>query len=130
MKNILLLSTKTTVESKQCTDTQPIHVSYESANLLLPLLQAKSFVGAASLSNSDCSLPEHMLNSKDFWRHLFAALIENSVFNFRISTDGTQAISLSTMNGFTSVKVTDGIIIGTKPAFKAGGTSLKKRNIE
>jgi hypothetical protein len=49
-----------------------------------------------------------MLNSKDFWKNLFAVLAENSMFNFKVSSDAAQGCSLATMNGFSQVKVNDG----------------------
>jgi hypothetical protein len=80
---------------------QNIAVSFEAASLLLPLIQPKSFVAASTHAQSEETLPESMLNSKDFWRNLFAALTENSMFNFKINSDAAQGSSLATMCGFT-----------------------------
>ena len=78
------------------------------------------------------------MTSEDFWRSLFAALSENGTIQAHIpATEGLQdrINSLLTMHGFTAIQFSNpefsaqgaAAVIAKKPAFKAGGTSLKNR---
>ena len=68
------------------------------------MFQNKSFVSAATFEGSN--LPESLLNNKDFWRELFAALADDAMISFHLNQDGSSAVSLLKMSGFSQVEVT------------------------
>jgi hypothetical protein len=48
--------------------------------------------------------------------------------SFKLNGDAAQALPLLKMNGFTQIETSETVLVARKPAFKAGGTLLKKRN--
>ena len=103
-----------------------VNVLVDSVEALLSVTQPKSFV-AAQLS----SLPEALVQNTDFWRHLYASLADDAMLSVQVSDlEGAlieKSVSQMKMHGFTAVESTSQVLVGRKPAFKQGGTSLKNR---
>jgi hypothetical protein len=64
-------------------DTNDLNITINQVAKLLPIIQAKSF----SKVWAPDSLPVDLLNSKDFWRHLFAAMMENGSIAFYLNME-------------------------------------------
>jgi len=68
------------------------------------------------------------LLDKDFTRNLFAVLDDDSSLSLKLVGDSAAIISTLKMTGFTHFMQTNSKYMTVhKPAFKAGGTSLKDR---
>ena len=89
-------------------------------------------------ASQDEPLPVALVTNEDFWRNAFAALSECGTVQAHIpAIEGLQEQinSLLTMHGFSSIQFSNpefaaagsAAVIATKPAFKAGGTSLRNR---
>ena len=96
--------------------------------LMLSIAQQKSFVAASSGNEG---LPNELASDREFWRSLYASLAENAMVSVLIvqGTQVDQVESFMKMNGFANIQLNqnDGVLVATKPLFKAGGTSLKNR---
>ena len=100
-------------------------------------MQPKSLTSVETASQNE-PLEQAQATSEDFWRNTFAALKENGVVQAHIpAIEGLQdqLNSLLAMHGFTDIQFSNSAFaaegsaafIARKPAFKAGGTSLKNR---
>lgn len=76
-------------------------------------------------------LSAEILLSQDFWRLLHASLKEERSVILKHEIANTQEISsLAVMSGFSGFDSKDGTLTAVKPAFKVGGTQLKKKKAE
>ena len=117
-----------------------VQVLSEQAVCLLKMLQPKSVSAletAAAEGSSPSVLPASLVKSEEFWKMAFAAIRENGIIQARIpSSEGTKEglDSLLKMLGFGSIQFSNPdfdagnmAVVARKPAFKAGGTSLKRK---
>lgn len=70
------------------------------------------------------------MSDKEFLRHLYSCLYDNASLIIKLESNTDTLISLLKMTGFTEFMQTNShYMTAHKPAFKAGGTSLKDKRI-
>jgi len=126
MKRVLTL-TNAAFEHATAEGVEHVPVPLEILSKLLPIMQAKTFVAANT--HQGVVLPKTLVQEKDFWRHLYSVLTDDAMISFRV--EDSSIAGLLKMSGFVEVQYgEEGVIVARKPAFKAGGTSLKKKKVE
>jgi hypothetical protein len=91
----------------------------------LAAVHPKTFDGAVTTH----ALSNELLGSSEFWRLLHASIKEDRMVALDHGADANiEAItSLALMNGFTNFRSASSRFVMQKPAFKTGGTLLKKK---
>ena len=100
-----------------------------AASLLhgLDALKPKSLDGVVT----SAPLSSEVLLSQDFWRLLHASLKEErSVLLSHEIANTSDIASLAIMSGFANIENKENTLRAVKPAFKAGGTQLKRKKVE
>jgi hypothetical protein len=114
-----------TIEVSDSTEGGPSKAVRVPVALLMTTLEALKPKSVDSV-RAQISITDDILNSKDFWRHLHTCLREERGVTLRNPLTATVS-SLAVMCGFTNVQAKDGGIQVWKPAFKSGGTLLKRK---
>jgi hypothetical protein len=125
MKRVLTL-TNASLEHTTSESVENVPLPLEIIPKVLPVLQAKAFVAANT--HQGVTLPAQLVQEKDFWRHMYSVLTDDAMISFNVE-DAT-VTGLLKMSGFVEVQSNGQVIVARKPAFKAGGTSLKKKKVE
>ncbi len=134
MVSVTQSSIKLIIGGAQGSVTDTLTTSLEQVQTLLSLLQPKSL---ASIETAEgVTLTEAQTNSSDFWRFLFAALCDLGTIQAWLPVSSQESVaSMLSMHGFVDLQFSnpefqDGklAVIAKKPAFKVGGTSLKRKN--
>ena len=105
-----------------------LSVHPDQAMTMLSVTVPKSFSAASSGTSR---FPASLVTDKEFWRTLYASLNDDAMVSIKAAEGSPldQMQSLAKMNGFSNVQLNagEGVLVATKPVFKAGGTSLKNR---